>query len=115
MALKQLLCSLVLLVLLFLCQMFYEATTQQCSAAEDSIFGMMLRGHIFKEITGASLALECLQACNRDVRCQSFNFVISQHLCELSDRTKEARPEDFVPNSDRFYFRRERNRGKLLL
>ena len=48
----------------------------------------------------------------RDVRCQSFNYVFTQGKCELSNRTKEARPEDFVPSSERYYFRRYRKRGE---
>ena len=60
------------------------------------------------------MALECLHACNDDFRCQSFNYVFSQRMCELNNRTKEARPESFVPDSERYYFRRDKKRGKLL-
>ena len=77
---------------------------------EYSILGMTLRRHIFKTITGAPLGDVCLRECYRDVRCQSFNYVISQSTCELNNRTKEARPEDFVPNSDRYYFKRDKER-----
>ena len=35
-------------------------------------------------------------------------------MCEFNDRTKEARPEDFVSDPDRFYHRRGMKRGKLL-
>ena len=35
-------------------------------------------------------------------------------MCELNNRTKEARPEDFVPDSDRYYFGREWQRGRLI-
>jgi len=102
-------------VLLALCHVFHEVTAQQCSANEQkreaSIFGMMLQRHIFKRIKGATLGNVCLQECYRDVRCQSFNFVISQDMCELNNRTKEARPEDFVPDSDRYYFTRDWKRG----
>ena len=103
-------------VLLALCHMIPEVTGQQCSPSEQkrevSILGMMLQGHIFKKITGATLGNICLQECYRDVRCQSFNFVIYQDMCELNNRTKEARPEDFVPNSARYYFRRDWERGE---
>ena len=98
-----------------LCQhAFVQSTVEEYSGqAEYSISGMMLRGHIFKKIMGAPLGNVCLLECYRDVRCQSFNYVISQYMCELSNRTKEARPEDYVPDSDRYYFRRDWNRGKL--
>lgn len=113
MAVKQLVYLLILLVLYL---MIYEAATQQCSSneGESSILGMMLRRHIFKKIMGVSLGHVCLRECYLDARCQSFNFVISKDVCELNNRTKEARPDDFVPNFDRYYFRRDWNRGELL-
>jgi len=96
-------------------QSFVESAVEECSGeAEYSISGMMLRRHIFKKITGASLGDACLRECYRDVRCQSFNHVISRGTCELSNRTKEARPKDFVPDSDRYYFKRDKNRGKFM-
>ena len=103
-------------VVLALFHVLCEATAQECSPNEQkreaSILGVMLQRHIFKNITGATLGDVCLRECYRDVRCQSFNFVISQDMCELNNRTKEARPEDFVPNSDKYYFRRDWKRGE---
>ena len=105
-----------LIAVFLLCpQAFVESAVEECSGeAEYSISGMMLRRHIYKKITGAPLGSVCLRECYRDVRCQSFNYVISKETCELNNRTKEARPEDFVPNSDRYYFKRDMNRGKLM-
>ena len=85
----------------------WEATGQP----EVSKFGMMLQRHIFKRITGAGLSDVCLRECYADVRCQSFNYVFTQDICELSNRTKEARPEDYVPSPERFYFKRDYKRG----
>jgi len=34
-------------------------------------------------------------------------------MCEFSDRTKEARPEDFIPDPDRFYYQRAKDRVPL--
>ena len=110
MAVKLLSC---ITILLALCQMFHEAATEQCSGREDSISDMMLQGHIYRKITRAPLGDVCLRECYRDDRCQSFNYVIWQDVCELNNRTKEARPDDFVPNSDRYYFKRDCGRGKL--
>jgi len=103
-------------VLFALCQVFYEATAQQCNERKGgkSILGMMLQRHIFKRITGATLGDVCLRECYLDVRCQSFNFVISQNMCELNNRTKEARPEDFFADPERYYFARDWKRGKLI-
>ena len=102
--------------LFVLFQMLNGAVAQQCipEKVETSILGTMLRRHTFKRITGVSLGDVCLRECFYDVRCQSFNYVISQYMCELNNRTKEARPEDFVPDSDRYYFGVDMNRGELI-
>ena len=100
-------------VLLVLTQMFFEAVTaQQCTGggSEESIFGWMLEGHIYKTMF-AELPHKCVLWCRKDDRCQSLNWIISLSMCEFSNRTKEARPADFIPNPDRFYFRKDKNRG----
>ena len=51
--------------------------------------------------------------CEEEVKCQSYNFVIGDKVCELNNRTKEARPEDFKPDQTRFYMKRARTRGTL--
>ena len=99
--------------LLVMCQMSYELDAQQCRN-EYSIRGMMLKRHIFMARKSANW-LKCVDRCNHDIRCQSFNYVISQGICELNNRTKEARPEDFVPDSDRFYIKRLDGRGIVLV
>ena len=93
--------------------MFSGLIAQHCSR-QVSVYEMMLQRHIFK-IVETSNTLECLTACNDKKRCQSFNFVVSKNICEMNNRTKEARPEDFVPDSDRYYYGRVRNRGLLLV
>ena len=102
-------------VLLVLSQLLCRGATQRCrvGGSEQSVFGWMLKGHIYKAMM-AELGHVCLLACRQDDRCQSFNFVISRHMCEFSNRTKEARPEDFIPNPDRFYFRRDIKRGNVM-
>ncbi|KAL9960980.1 hypothetical protein ACROYT_G029852 [Oculina patagonica] len=87
-----------------MCQMFCELDAQQCRS-EYSIRGMMLKRHTFKEIKTANW-LKCLQKCNDDFRCQSFNYVITRGICELNNRTREARPEDFVTEGDHIYIKR---------
>ena len=82
----------------------------RCPASQRSIYGMMLKGHVYKTAM-AGIRLECVLMCRTDDRCQSFNFVISHHLCEFNDRTKEARPKDFVADPDRYYFTKDINRG----
>ena len=105
-------CIKIIAVVLLCQQAFVKSVVEECSGeAEYSISRMMLRRHIYKKITGAPLGNVCLRECYRDSRCQSFNYVISKGTCELNNRTKEARPENFASNSDRYYFKRDMNRG----
>jgi len=89
-----------------------QADVQQCGS-QYAIFGMMLRGHTFKRLN-ASISLACYQACSNDFRCHSFHFVIKNSVCELNNRTKEARPEDFIPDWHRYYFRRNDGIGEFV-
>jgi len=82
------------------------------TASQRSIYGMMLKGHVYKTAM-AGMGLECVLMCRTDDRCQSFNFVISRHLCEFNDRTKQARPKDFVADPDRYYYTKDINRVPL--
>jgi len=72
----------------------------------------MLKGHTFMETTTTNW-LKCVDKCNDDVRCQSFNYVITRGICELNDRTKEVRPGDFVADSERVYLKRLSKRVAL--
>ena len=82
----------------------------QCRVTESSIGAMYLKGHVFKMYRD-QLPEECYFRCEEEVTCQSYNVVIGQSICELNNRTKEARPEDFMPDQRRFYMKRSRNRG----
>ncbi|XP_044163643.1 uncharacterized protein LOC122947998 [Acropora millepora] len=82
------------------------------TASQRSIYGMMLKGHVYKTAM-AGMGLECVLMCRTDDRCQSFNFVISRHLCEFNDRTKEAKPKGFVADPDRYYYTKDINRVPL--
>ena len=98
---------------LVLCQIFCVVSGSQQCRDEYSFYGMMLKRHIFNK-TKASSWSACVQACNDDIRCQSMNYVISQGTCELNNRTKEARPENFVPHEKRAYMKRFTKRGITL-
>ena len=94
--------------------LIYSAVTRKCPAggrSESSIVGWMLRGHVYDTLL-AELPFTCLFKCREDNRCQSFNWVISLLTCEFNNRTKETRPEDFIPNPDRSYYRRDLERGE---
>ena len=101
------------IVLFSISQLFRDNASQQCRASGDlySIYQMMLKGHTYKTFKTAPGTLECREACLADVRCQSYNFVMFIAICELNNRTKEARPEDFVKNKDRYYMAKGPKRG----
>ena len=84
----------------------------QCKRGQ-SVYGIMLRGHVFQEHNAVNI-LTCGELCNSNFRCQSVNYVMSRHLCELNSRTKEARPEDYVQDADRVYLTRPIERGMEL-
>ena len=86
----------------------------QCTPVSASIYGMYLKGHAFKTVK-TTFNGECDLKCMEDPKCQSYNVFIGQNLCELNLRTKEARPEDFIPQLHRYYMKRGNNRGKALL
>ena len=100
-------------VLLVLSNVRYSGTSY-CIQTENSIKSMMLRQYVFKTFK-APTSLGCLVACEEDVRCQSFNYIITRDICELNNRTKEARPEHFISNANRYYYGMVRNRGKEFL
>ena len=86
------------------------ATSQQREPAEQSESGKALTGHIFKS-KRVQDSHECLMFCYSELTCQSYNYVMTGNFCELNNRTKEARPRDFVRDETRFYVRRWKNRG----
>ena len=85
------------------------ADNRQCKRLR-SIYGSLLKGHVFQEHNAANI-LACSLLCNSNIRCQSVNYVMSRQLCELNNRTKDARPEDFVQDPDRVYLTRPSERG----
>ncbi|KAL9958362.1 hypothetical protein ACROYT_G035368 [Oculina patagonica] len=90
----------------------FEAAGQCGNSATYSVGGMFLRGHTFKTCKIDS-SEACYFKCAEELRCQSYNVVIHQNICELNNRTKEARPEDFMPDRTRYYMKRVKNRVPL--
>ncbi|KAL9958397.1 hypothetical protein ACROYT_G035403 [Oculina patagonica] len=89
-----------------------EAVGQCGDSATYSVRGMFLRGHTFKTCK-IGWHKGCYFKCAEDVTCQSYNVVIGQNVCELNNRTKEARPEDFMPDRIRYYVKQAKNRVRL--
>ena len=98
-------------VILLTCYISLQAYADnlQCKPVR-SIYGTMLKGHVFQEHNAANI-LACSLLCKSNIRCQSVNYVRSRHLCELNNRTKEARSQDFVQDEYRVYLTRPSERG----
>ena len=77
---------------------------------EVNIPGMALKGFVFKKMK-VTAPYKCDVRCEREITCQSYNYVRGENLCELNNRTKEARPENFRSDPARFYIRRLNGRG----
>ena len=77
---------------------------------EKSVNGMALKGFVFKKLSGIALH-ECDISCERENTCQSYNYHAGERSCELNNRTKEARPDNFRSDPAWFYKRRLAYRG----
>ncbi|XP_029192642.2 uncharacterized protein LOC114958926 [Acropora millepora] len=67
-----------------------------------SFLGMALKGHVFASAP-TNNPNECFIRCQQEKLCQSFNFMIKEHVCELNNRSKEAKPHEFVKDPERMY------------
>ena len=106
-------CSSFVVVFFMLSQVLYNVASQRCGNGSDiySIYQMMLKGHTFKTFKTTPGKLECREACLADVKCQSYNVLMSISTCELNNRTRETRPEDFVQDKERYYMAKGSRRG----
>ena len=92
------------LALLLVSIMLRTIASQQCKGDSYSIYRMMLKGHTYK--TFKARPVDCILTCNAEDRCQSLNYVMFNGMCELNNRTKEARPKDFIEDVDRYYLKK---------
>ena len=99
-------------VAFFMSQIAIFEAAGQCPQVEYSIYAMFLKGHTFKTYK-VGRPEECYLRCDEELTCQSYNFHIGKKVCELNNRTKEARPEDFMPDQTKFYMKRAVDRGIL--
>ncbi|CAH3183668.1 unnamed protein product [Porites evermanni] len=86
-------------------------TVDQCPAQE-TISKHALKGYTFKTIKVSS-PFECLYHCHYEDRCQSYNYLNAEDICEMNNRTKEAKPNQFVPDQRRLYKKRRARRVVL--
>ena len=87
------------------------ATAKDRCKTEVSVLGMALKGFIYKKVT-VTAPHDCDITCRGETKCQSFHYVIGEKSCELSARTKEARPENFQSDDSRLYMGRFIGRSK---
>ncbi|XP_078363274.1 uncharacterized protein LOC144647348 [Oculina patagonica] len=103
--------KLLLAVSVFVVFFCCGAAADQCPA-QQKIHGKALKGYTFKTLVSPT-AFGCLVDCHYEDRCQSYNYVMKTNICEMNNRTKEAKPEQFVSDPDRFYVKREAHRKQL--
>ncbi|XP_068730266.1 uncharacterized skeletal organic matrix protein 5-like [Montipora capricornis] len=85
----------------FIPRLFMMASSKRC---EPKLLesGGALKNHILKTVA-VRTPLDCFFLCQNNMKCKSYNFMISFDICELNNSTKEARPHDFLPDGARFY------------
>ena len=82
---------------------------EQCRM-EINIQGMKLEKFVFKRVSALAPHI-CDIRCGQEITCQSYNYNRKEKICELNNRTKEARPESFRSAPDWFHIRRLNGRG----
>ena len=95
---------------LFAASMEFVTANGQCRT-EVNIQGMALKRSVFKRWSLAAPHL-CDVKCGQEITCQSYNYNRKYQICELNNRSKEARPENFLSAPAWFYIRRLNGRGK---
>ena len=70
-----------------------------------------LQGHAYKTLKTGN-PLDCMLQCVAEIQCQSINYEMISSKCELNNRTKEARLDNFVAKEGNLYIKRWLRRGK---
>ncbi|CAH3157274.1 unnamed protein product [Pocillopora meandrina] len=91
--------------------MEFVTGNDQCRT-EVSIQGMALKRSVFKRWSLAA-PHRCDVKCGLEISCQSYNYNPKYQICELNNRTKEAKPENFLSAPAWFYIRRLNGRAPL--
>ncbi|XP_066022423.1 uncharacterized protein [Pocillopora verrucosa] len=97
---------------LFLASTMEFVTANDQCRTEVNIQGMALKRSVFKRWSVATPHI-CDVKCGQEIACQSYNYNRKYQICELNNRTKEARPENFLPAPSWFYIRRLNGRAPL--
>ena len=102
--------SMYCLFFLFASAIKSVTANEQCRT-EVNTQGMALKRSVFKRWSVAAPHL-CDVKCGQEITCQSYNYNRKYQICELNNRTKEARPDNFLSAPGWFYIRRLNSRGK---
>ena len=100
----------VVIFLHFVSRIPQSDATGQCKS-QVSIFRKALRGHMIDKFH-VNRPDVCIKRCQIERRCQSINYVMEENICELNNRSKEVRPEDYVTDPGRIYMTVPFNKGK---
>ena len=100
-------------ILVFVVLVLNLAAAKDQWRTEVNIQGRALKGFTFKILLTTAPYL-CDVKCEQEITCQSYNYNRENKICELNNRTKEARPENFISASAWFYIRRLNNRGRYI-
>ncbi|KAL9989353.1 hypothetical protein ACROYT_G003894 [Oculina patagonica] len=73
----------------------------QCGS-QSSNYGGALKLHTFDKFKVSSPDV-CITGCQNEARCQSINYVMEESICELNNRSKETRPDDYITDQKRIY------------
>ena len=95
--------------ILFATLMELVTANDQCRI-EINIRGMALKGFVFKRWSVQAPHI-CDFKCEQEITCQSYNYNRERKICELNNRIKEARTENFRSAPAWFYIRRLNGRG----
>ena len=101
-------------ILVFVVLVLSLAAAKDQWRTEVNIQGRALKGFAFKILLTTAPYL-CDVKCEQEITCQSYNYNRENKICELNNRTKEARPENFISAPAWFYIRRLNGRGRFLL
>ena len=84
--------------------------TDACESFQP-IYGGALLHHVYQTLKVPG-SIYCLRTCDDDIRCQNINHVVHGEICELSNRTKESRPEYCTDDHTKVYMKKFRKRGR---
>ena len=100
-------------ILVFVVLVLNLAAAKDQWRTEVNIQGRALKGFAFKILLTTAPYL-CDVKCEQEITCQSYNYNRENKICELNNRTKEARPENFISAPAWFYIRRLNGRGRYI-